>query len=255
MSKSAHDDIVLDQFTKQAVPFATAPIHQSGLDLIFSSARLTKTDHVLDVACGPGILGCAAAPSVRHVTGIDMTPRMIEEATATANRMKVNNVTWVVGSATLLPFPEAAFPIVLTRYSFHHFDKPAAALAEMFRVCRSGGRVVVADLSIPAPKGSCFDTVERWRDPSHVHALSPDELCRLFAAHAMSDFEDAEFGLDLELEPQLARSFPVEGGVGKIRCAYADSVTDDTLGIRTRVVNGSIWSTWPVRVMAATKRS
>jgi len=255
MPTSAHDRTVLEQFTKQAVPFATAPIHQTGLDLIFSSARLTKADRALDVACGPGILGCAAAPYVRHVTGIDMTPRMIEEATATANRIEVNNASWLVGTATRLPFREASFSIVLTRYSFHHFDNPAAALAEMFRVCRSGGRVVVADLSIPAPQGLGFDSVERWRDPSHVHALSPDELRRLFALHPMDDFEEDEFGLDLELEPQLARSFPVEGGDDKIRRAYADSVADDTLGIRTRVVNGSIWSTWPVRVMAATKRS
>lgn len=254
MPTSAHDRAVLDQFTKQAVPFATAPIHQTGLDLIFSAARLTKADHLLDVACGPGIVSCAAAPSVRRVTGIDMTPRMIEEATATANRIEVTNVTWLVGTATRLPFRDASFSIVLTRYSFHHFDNPAAALAEMFRVCRSGGRVVVADLSIPAPKSLCFDTVERWRDPSHVHTLSPDELRRLFAVHAISDFEEAEFGLDLELEPQLARSFPVEGGEVKIRRAYADSVADDTLGIRTRMVNGSIWSTWPVRVTAATRR-
>jgi ubiquinone/menaquinone biosynthesis C-methylase UbiE len=253
MSTSPHDRAVLDQFTKQAVPFATAPIHQTGLDLIFSSARLTKADDVLDVACGPGILGCAAAPFVRRVTGIDMTPRMIEEATATANRIEVDNVTWLVGSATLLPFPDASFSIVLTRYSFHHFDNPSAALAEMFRVCRPGGRIVVADLSIPAPNGLWFDTVERWRDPSHVHALSPDELRRLFAVHTISDFEEAAFGLDLELEPQLARSFPVEGGTGKIRRAYADSMANDTLGISTRVVNGSIWSTWPVRVMAATR--
>jgi SAM-dependent methyltransferase len=255
MPTSDHDRAVLDQFTKQAVPFATAPIHQAGLDLIFAAARLTRADDVLDVACGPGILGCAAAPHVRHVTGIDMTARMIEEAAVTANRIEVNNVTWTVGTATLLPFPDASFSIVLTRYSFHHFDDPAAALAEMFRVCRSGGRIVVADLSIATAHGWRFDTVERWRDPSHVHALSPDDLRRLFAMHAISDFEEAAFGLDLELEPQLARSFPVAGGADKIRRAYADSVADDTLGIRTRVANGSIWSTWPVHVMAATKRS
>src|SRR5262249_40908118 len=112
MPTSAHDRAVLDQFTKQAVPFATAPIHQTGLDLIFSAARLTKADHVLDVACGPGILGCAAAPSVRRVTGIDMTPRMIEEATATANRIEVHNVNWLVGTATPLPFRDTSFSIV-----------------------------------------------------------------------------------------------------------------------------------------------
>jgi SAM-dependent methyltransferase len=252
---SAHDRTVLDQFTKQAVPFATAPIHQDGLNLMLSAARLTQADDVLDVACGPGIVACAVSRHARHVTGIDMTPRMIEEAAATAGRLGVANATWMVGTATPLPLPDASFSVVMTRYSFHHFADPAAALAEIFRVCRPGGRVVVTDLSIPAPEGLRFDAVERWRDPSHVHALSPDELRALFAAAAVSDLEETSFGLDLELEPQLARSFPVDGGADKVRRAYADSVNGDTLGIKTRVVNGSIWSTWPVRVISATKRS
>ena len=57
----------------------------------------------------------------------------------------------------------------------------------------------------------------------------------------------------MELEPQLRRSFPVEGGADQVRRAYADSVRGDTLGIRTRVVDGSMWSTWPVRVIGATR--
>jgi SAM-dependent methyltransferase len=252
---SAHDRTVLDQFTKQAVPFATAPIHQEGLDLILAAARVTRADDVLDVACGPGIMACAVARHARHVTGVDMTPRMIEESTATATRSGVENVTWIVGTATPLPLANASFSVVMTRFSFHHFADPAAALAEMFRVCCPGGRVVVADLSIPAPEGLRFDAVERWRDPSHVHALSPEELRALFAAYPVSDLEEASFGLDLELEPQLTRSFPVEGGADKVRRAYADSVSGDTLGIKTRVVNGSIWSTWPVRVISATNHS
>jgi SAM-dependent methyltransferase len=253
VSITPHDRIVLDQFTTQAVPFATAPIHGDGMDVIVSAARLSLDDEVLDVACGPGLVACALAPHARHVTGVDMTPRMIEEAAATASRLGVANVTWIVGTATPLPFPGASFSVVLTRYSFHHFADPAAALTEMFRVCRPGGRVVVADLSIPTPEGLCFDAVEQWRDPSHVHALAPDELRGLFAAHAVGDLEEAAFGLDIELEPQLMRSFPVDGGADKVRRAYADSVSDNTLGIRTRLVDGSMWSTWPVHVIAATK--
>jgi len=253
MSMSPHDRMVLDQFTKQAVPFATAPIHHDGMDLILSAARLTRDDEVLDVACGPGLVACALAPLARHVTGVDMTPRMIEEAHATAGRLAVSNVTWVVGTATPLPFPDASFSVVLTRYSFHHFADPAEALAEMFRVCCPGGRVVVADLSIPSPEGLRFDAVEQWRDPSHVHALAPEELRGLFAAHRVADLEEASFGLDMALEPQLKRSFPVEGGADKVRRAYADSVGGDTLGIRTRMVDGSLWSTWPVRVIGATR--
>jgi SAM-dependent methyltransferase len=253
MPPTSHDRTIVDQFTRQAVPFATAPIHQDGMDLIRSAARLTREDEVLDVACGPGLVACTLAPDAGHVTGVDMTPRMIEEARATAARLAVSHVTWIVGTATPLPFADSSFSVVLTRYSFHHFTDPAAALAEMFRVCRPGGRVVVADLSIPSPQGLRFDAVEQWRDPSHVHALAPDELRGLFAAHRVTDLGEAAFGLDIELEPQLKRSFPVEGGADKLRRAYADSVSGDTLGIRTRVVNGSMWSTWPVRVIGATR--
>jgi hypothetical protein len=111
----------------------------------------------------------------------------------------------------------------------------------------------VADLSIPPPENIQFDAVEKWRDPSHVHALSPEELRALFDARRVSDLEEASFGLDIELEPQLARSFPIDGGADQVRRAYAASVGGNTLGIRTRFVNGSMWSTWPVRVIGATR--
>lgn len=253
MTTTSHDRTVLDQFTRQAVPFATAPIHQDGMALILAAARLDPDADVLDVACGPGLVACAVAPHARHVTGLDMTPRMLEEAGTTAARLGVSNVAWRLGTAAPLPFPDAAFSVVLTRYSFHHFMEPAAALAEMVRVCRIGGRVVVADLSIQDPQGRRFDAVEQWRDPSHVHALTPEEMRGLFAAHALDDLEESAYGLDIALEPQLTRSFPVEGGADRVRRAYAESIDGDTLGIRTRWVDGDMWSTWPCRVMAATK--
>lgn len=255
MSETVHDQTVLDQFTRQAVPFATAPIHQDGMDLIRTAARLTPNDDVLDVACGPGLVVCALAPHARHVTGIDMTPRMIEEARAAAERTGVSNVTWQIGTATPLPYADESFSAVVTRYSFHHFADPAAALREMFRVCRTGGRVVVVDLSIPAPGGLRFDEVERYRDPSHVHALAPGELRDLFSAYSVSEMEEAAFGLDIELENQLTQSFPVDGGADVVRRAYNDSVAENTLGIQTRIVNGSMWSTWPIRVIGVTKEA
>lgn len=253
MSSTPHDRTVVDQFTRQAVPFATAPIHQDGMACIRDLARITRDHDVLDVACGPGIVACALAPHARWITGIDLTPRMIDEARTTAEHQGVANVTWMVGSAVPLPFSDAMFSVVLTRYSFHHFADPASAFDEMYRVCRPGGRVVVADLSIDAPAGDRFDAVERLRDPSHVHALAPSELRSLFARHQVKDLAEAEYGLDIELEPQLARSFPVEGGAERIRMAYAESAAHDVLGIRSRRIAGSLWSTWPVRVIGATK--
>jgi SAM-dependent methyltransferase len=253
VSSTTHDRTVVDQFTRQAVPFATAPIHQDGMACIRALSRITDERHVLDVACGPGLVACALAAEARCITGIDLTPRMIEEARATARTQSVGNVTWLVGSAMQLPFADATFSVVLTRYSFHHFTDPAAAFDEMYRVCRPGGRLVVADLSIAPPAGARFDAVERLRDPSHVHALTPTELRSVFERRRVMDIEEAEYGLDIELEPQLTRSFPVDGGAEQIRQAYAGSIAHDLLGIRARLIAGSLWSTWPVRVVGATK--
>lgn len=254
MTFPSHDDVVIDQFTRQAVPFARAPAHQEGIGLIRSLARITQADTVLDVACGPGLVACAVAPFAQRVTGLDLTPEMIAEARRAQAAQGLTNVDWQVGTAVPLPFEEAAFSVVLTRYSLHHFADPGAALAEMFRVCRPGGRVVVADLCIPSPQGARFDTVEQLRDPSHVHVLTPEELRGLFLGAHAEDLDEADYGLEIALEGQLERSFPVPGSVDRIRHVYEANIALDSLGIRPRRVDGQIWSTWPVRVIAGSKQ-
>ena len=88
MTDAAHSELIRDQFTRQATPFSTAaPIADAGaLKLIVDAARAGPEDEVLDVACGGGIVVCAFAPHVRHATGIDMTPAMLERARALDHR-------------------------------------------------------------------------------------------------------------------------------------------------------------------------
>jgi len=71
----AHREAILDQFTRQAVPFATAPSirDEAALRTVVDGSGAGRDDTVLDVACGPGILACAFARVARHVTGIDLT--------------------------------------------------------------------------------------------------------------------------------------------------------------------------------------
>src|SRR5690242_10573571 len=81
----ADDDqrrLVLDQFTRQAEPFARLPAHstEESVRLVREAAGIDPADTILDVACGPGLLACAFARSARHVTGIDLTPAMIDQA-------------------------------------------------------------------------------------------------------------------------------------------------------------------------------
>jgi len=74
--------LIVEQFTKQAVPFAEMPIH-NGEDtnrLVIETAGIGPEDTVLDVACGPGLITCAVAKIARHVTGIDISQPMLANA-------------------------------------------------------------------------------------------------------------------------------------------------------------------------------
>jgi 2-polyprenyl-3-methyl-5-hydroxy-6-metoxy-1,4-benzoquinol methylase len=91
--------LILDQFTKQAVPFAEMPAHfnEESLLLLIDMSEVGPEDSVLDVACGPGLVACPLAVVARHVTGIDLTPAMIEQARAKQRAAELTNLTWMVG--------------------------------------------------------------------------------------------------------------------------------------------------------------
>src|SRR5437764_3378662 len=181
---SEHRHEILDQFTRQATPFATAPgiRDEAALKLIVECSGAGPEDTVLDVACGPGLVVAAFARVVRHATGIDITPAMLERARAHAAQLGLTNVSWRQGDVLPLPWPDASFSIVTSRFAFHHFLDPAAVLTQMARVCRPGGTIVVVD-SAPAPEtADAFNRMEIVRDPSHVRALPLAEHVALFKA-------------------------------------------------------------------------
>src|SRR5438067_13132411 len=184
MATSKHSDLILDQFTRQAVPFATAPSikDEAALKLVVELSGAGAEDTVLDVACGPGLIVVAFARVVKHATGIDITPAMLKRATVYAAEQGVSNVTWRQGDVLPLPYPDASFSIVSSRFAFHHFLDPLAVLREMTRVATPGGRVVVVDSTPEARRADAFNRMERLRDPSHVRSLPVDEHRELYAA-------------------------------------------------------------------------
>src|SRR5438874_11694936 len=147
MTDTSHQDLILDQFTRQATVFSTAPAitDEEALGMIVRAARPTPADRLLDVACGPGLVVCAFAPYVREATGIDMTPAMLDRARKLAADKGLTNVAWHQGDVYALPYDDASFTILTTRFSCHHFLDPAAVLREMVRVCAPGGHIVVVD--------------------------------------------------------------------------------------------------------------
>lgn len=248
--------LIVDQFTRQAVPFAEMPAHSNdeANRLLIDTARVGPQDEVLDVACGPGLVACPLAEVARHVTGLDLTPAMIDQARAGQKSKGLTNLTWVVGDAVPLPFPDAAFSVVVTRYSFHHFLDPRAVLAEMVRVCLPGGRVAVIDVFTSSPgQAAAYNRVEKLRDPSHVRALSPGELTGLCHDAGLRDVRTAFFKLATALETLLAASFPDPGDADRIRQSFADDIGVDRLGLGVHCHEGAIHFAFPIVVIAGHK--
>ena len=249
-----HIDEIRDQFTRQAEPFSASPQirDEAFLARIVEAARTGPTDLVLDVACGPGLLACAFARVARGVIGVDITPDMLAQARALQEARALTNVGWHQGEAERLPYRDASFSIVSSRFAFHHILDPGVVLAEMRRVCKPGGRVVVVDTA-PAPeKADAFNQMERLRDPSHVRSLPPAELLALFPAVGLPAPAATYHAVRYELEPLLARSFPRPGDADRIRSLFRASLETDQLGVNAADEDGRIVFDFPVLTLVAT---
>ena len=251
--ENQHTRQVVDQFSRQAVYFAKLPGHEEATQLLLRMAGVTATDDVLDVACGAGAVACAAARVAGRVTGIDLTPAMIERASALQAELGLANMAWHVGDVTRLPFQADEFDVVLTRYSLHHFLQPADVLKEMARVCKLSGRIALADLVLPPEKVAAYDRMERLRDPSHVGILTEAELHALLTAAGLVDLRCAGYLFELELEALMQASFPRPGDASRVHELIEADVGVDDLGIGAHRSGGAVRIAYPIAVMVGTK--
>ena len=250
-----HSALIRDQFTRQATPFSTAGAitDAAALKLIVDAAAPQPDDTLLDVACGGGIVVCAFAPHLRQATGVDMTPAMLDRARGLAAERGIANVDWREGDVASLPWPDASFTIVTSRFAVHHFPDPAAVMREMMRVCAPGGRVVLVDTcASPDPaKAAEFNRLEKLRDPSHVRALPLAELQNLFRSAGLPAPQSSFYELRDTVQNLLARSFPDPGDDEKITAMFAASIADDRLGIPVRRAGDQLEYAYPVAILAA----
>jgi ubiquinone/menaquinone biosynthesis C-methylase UbiE len=144
---ASYDPVVeeFERFTERVtLPIATR---------LVTCARLPQGAAVLDVGCGTGVVTRLAAQAVGadgHVTGIDLSEGMLRKARVLADAERIGpRVELVRGDAESLPLPSARFDAVLSLYALRHFPDPARATAEMLRVCKPGGRVIIGVGSAP----------------------------------------------------------------------------------------------------------
>jgi SAM-dependent methyltransferase len=176
--------------------FVPALFRQWG-PVIAEAAAVGPDQQVLDVACGTGVLACAAAQRVGPggtVVGLDANAQMLAVA-----RRQPAKVEWVEGRAERLPFADHRFDAVVSQFGFMFFDDRVAALREMVRVLRPGGRLAVA----------VCDAVEHSPGYAALAAL----LQQLFG-NAVADAFRAPFALgDADLLRALCEEAGIAGAV------------------------------------------
>ncbi len=177
---SMYEESIRDEFTHQTDAFASAAV-MSAAETLGALVELVPADpeaRWVEVACGPAAISRALAGRVGSVHGVDLTPAMVEKAAAEAAREGIGNAEFSVGDATALGFDDASFDGAVTRFSLHHIPAPKRVLAEMARVVRPGGWVIVGDHVTDADGDAAawHEEIERLRDPSHWACLTPDRL-------------------------------------------------------------------------------
>ena len=158
-------------------------------ELVVERAGVMAGMRVLDVACGTGNAARPAARAGAQVTGLDLTPKLLE-----AGRQKALaeglSIEWREGDAENLPFEDEQFDRVLSTFGHMFAPRHQRTADEMARVCRNGGTIVTATWTPEGSVGDVFRIAGSFMPPPPDYASPPifwggeDYVRERFAAHA-----------------------------------------------------------------------
>jgi SAM-dependent methyltransferase len=219
-----YEDSIREEFTHQSSGFGKAAVMTSA-ETLGALAELVPEDgsaRWLESACGTGLVSRALAGRVGSVTGVDLTPAMLEQAKRGAADEEIENVAFSVGDATALEFADASFDGAVTRLSLHHIPLPGRVVAEMARVVRPGGWIVLGDLVADQADGAGAvwrEEIERLRDPSHWVCRTPEALREIGSDAGLELDREQPIPLDIDFDDWLAR-----GSGGRAAASLVDEL-------------------------------
>jgi ubiquinone/menaquinone biosynthesis C-methylase UbiE len=179
MQERTHEALLGQQFGSRATAYLNSAVHAQGADLeaLAELVRGHGDARVLDLGCGGGHVSFAVAPHADSVTAYDLSAEMLDVVARAAAERGFNNIRTERGMVEHLPFADASFDFVFSRFSAHHWWDFGAGLREAARVLRPKGIAAFVDSICPGVP--LFDTylqsVELLRDPSHVRSYSRAE--------------------------------------------------------------------------------
>jgi SAM-dependent methyltransferase len=173
---------------------------------------------------------------------VDTTPALLERARRHAAENGITNLRFHLGDAEALPFTAGRFDVVTCKAAFHHLPRPERVLAEMRRVVKDGGRVMVADMlgSEDAARAGYHDRIERLCDPTHVRALPRSEFERLFRSAGLELLAAPSGSMDYDVDAWMAHGGPPAEVAAEIVRLFEASLETDRSGLAVRREGGRL---------------
>ena len=185
----------------------------------------------LDVATGSGEVAIRAARAGADVVGLDLAPGMIERARRKAEGL---TATFEVGDARTLPYDDASFDVVSSNFGVIFAPQPAAAAAELARVCRSGGRLGLTAWTEQEELEGIYARYSPGTPPPLDAWSTPDGVRRLLGADFELDFEERVWVLEGE-SPESTFEF-MSTAVPPLKALLGMIGEDERAGLRTDLI-------------------
>jgi SAM-dependent methyltransferase len=173
------------------------------LEALMQMTEVQPHKHYLDLGTGNGYLAFELAtrcPAL-SITGLDIARHSIQLNQALQRERGLANLDFQAYDGVRLPFGDAAFWGVLSRYAFHHFPEADQSVGELSRVVERGGFVLLADpITRDEDSIDFIDEFQQLKADGHIHFYRPAELEALFGHH----------GFEKELQVMSAITYPRE---------------------------------------------
>ncbi|MEB3754838.1 class I SAM-dependent methyltransferase [Acinetobacter sp. MD2(2019)] len=221
------------QYQDKSDAYLKSQVHAQGAE--FEKMRQCIQAHqfkqILDLGCGGGHVSYQVADLTERTIAYDVTPEMLSVVEKEAQQRGLTQIQTQLGMAEKLPFADASFDCVISRYSAHHWQHVGQAMQEIYRILAHNGKVILVDiLGNAQPALDTFlQTIEMIRDPSHVRDYSLSEWMH-FAEYSGFRVEQMQKqSLSLDFESWVSRMKTPENQVKTIRAlqaSVADNVKD-----------------------------